>query len=83
MERTMKEILLENELLKREIEKYELLLQAVVDAEIWDYSVYDAQPGPEWLAMDKEGYEKIVQALHRFDQLKPWKMTMEKRVEHL
>lgn len=77
-----KELLKEIQLLKEEISKYENLASAVLGAEVWDYSVYEEIPDDHWLAIDRQHYELIKQNMHGLVRLKPWKSSMEKRLEH-
>lgn len=69
-------------LLKKELSKYENLASAVIHAEFWDYAVYEELPDDGWVAIDRKDYDRIMQCIHQFDQIKPWKSSMEKRLEH-
>ncbi|WP_394232043.1 hypothetical protein [Niallia oryzisoli] len=72
----------EKELLIKELSKYKSLASAVIDAEFWDYSVYEELPDDSWVAIDRKDYDRIMQCIHQIDQIKPWKSSMEKRLEH-
>lgn len=76
------ELMEEIALLKKELSKYEHLASAVIKAEFWDYSVYEEQPDDSWVAIDRKDYDRILQSIHFIDQVKPWKSSMEKRLEH-
>lgn len=84
MEAKSKEQQLQDEinLLKAELSKYQKLASTLIDAEIWDYSVYEEIPDEKWVAIDRNDYDLILQYLHQLDQCKPWKSSMEKRLEH-
>ena len=68
--------------LKAELNKYQKLASVVIDAEVWDYSVYEEIPNENWIAIDRKDYDLILQYVHQLDQCKPWKSSMEKRLEH-
>ncbi|KAA9026984.1 hypothetical protein [Niallia endozanthoxylica] len=77
-----KELLQEIQALKEELSKYEQLTSAVLGAEVWDYSIYEEIPDDDWLAIDRQDFEQIMQHIHGLVRMKPWKSSMEKRLEH-
>jgi len=77
-----KELLQEIKRLKEELSQYEQLTSVVLEAEVWDYSVYEEIPDDNWLAIDRSAYEQIMQHIHGLVRIKPWKSSMEKRLEH-
>ncbi|WP_338448164.1 hypothetical protein R4Z09_18200 [Niallia oryzisoli] len=77
-----KDLFLENQRLKEELSKYENLTSALLGAEVWDYSVYEEIPDDNWLAIDRQDYELIMKHIHGLVRMKPWKSSMEKRLEH-
>ncbi|SDI25921.1 hypothetical protein SAMN05192534_1295 [Alteribacillus persepolensis] len=62
------------------IEKYKYFVNVVYESETWEYSIYDEIPDDTWIALDKRDYEKIMQALAELDEIRPWKMPLEKRL---
>lgn len=76
------ELMDEIKILKAELSKYQKLASVVTDAEVWDYFVYDEIPDENWLAIDRKDYDLMLQYVHQLDQYKPWKSSMEKRLEH-
>lgn len=79
-DREIAQLAKEIDLLKRRLEKYEILAGVVQKAEIWDYALYNEKPGEEWVALDRRDYQRIMQVLFQLDLMKPWQTSIERRL---
>jgi hypothetical protein len=52
----------------------------VCDAAVWDHTVYERPPGSEWLAIDRDRYQRIVDAFAEVDTWSPWNCQLERRL---
>jgi hypothetical protein len=66
--------------LRDRIERFEDLADAVRQATVWDYSVYEEVPDDRWLAIDRDHYERMVDALASVDSWHPWSQPLERRL---
>lgn len=66
--------------LRRRLDRLEHLAELVSRASVWDYTPYDQAPGDEWLAIDRDHYQKIVDALASVDTWRPWERPLERRL---
>lgn len=66
--------------LERRVAKLEALAEAVQEAEIRDYTVYDEVPGEEWVAIDRDDVARVLAALAEIDRWNPWATVLERRL---
>lgn len=69
--------------LRARIEKLERVAELVSAASVWDHTAYDQAPGEEWLAIDRDHYQRIVDALAGVDTWSPWEQPLERRLGDL
>lgn len=62
------------------VERFQHLAETVREATVWDYTVYDDVPDERWLAIDRDHYEKVVDALAGVDSWEPWNRSLERRL---
>jgi hypothetical protein len=66
--------------LQDRVDKLEQLADTVRQSTVWDYSVYDDVPDERWLAIDRDHYDQIIQALAAVDSWRPWERPLERRL---
>jgi hypothetical protein len=66
--------------LQERVDKLERLAEEVRRSTVWDYSVYDDVPDERWLAIDRDHYEQIIDALAAVDSWRPWERPFERRL---
>lgn len=69
--------------LQARVEKLERVASLISTASVWDYTAYDQTPGEEWLAIDRDHYQRIVDALAGVDIWSPWERPLERRLGDL
>lgn len=69
--------------LHQRLDRLQALVEAVRQANVWDHLVYDATPGGQWLAIDREDYEEILDVLAGVDTWDPWGQPLERRLGEL
>ncbi|GHH99804.1 hypothetical protein [Neobacillus kokaensis] len=60
------------------IEKYRQFAETVRTAKTMDFSIYEEIPS-DWLSIDRDDYEEIMEALSRLDVWRPWSTEVIKR----
>ena len=68
------------EMLERQ-QSYEQFVQFMQRVNVWDYSIYDENPGDDWVALDRKDYEQMVILMQEFYQLRPWNERIEVRID--
>lgn len=69
--------------LHQRLDRLQALVEAVRQANVWDHLVYDATPGGQWLAIDRDDYKEILDALAGVDSWDPWGQPLERRLGDL
>ncbi|MFD0855768.1 hypothetical protein ACFQ07_26235 [Actinomadura adrarensis] len=62
----------EVERLRRRNAALERLVELIVDADIWDETVYDCRPGDDWLLVHRESWAGIRGVVDGVDAWRPW-----------
>lgn len=73
-----RELVAEITRLKESIERYRQFAEAVRTAKTMDYSIYDEVPS-DWLSIDREDYDEIMESLSNLDVWRPWSTEILKR----
>lgn len=66
--------------LEKRLLKFEALAEAAQYAFVWDHTVYDVIPDDQWLAIDRDDCERLLQALAALDRWRPWYTVLESRL---
>jgi hypothetical protein len=66
--------------LEGRLQKYEALAEAVQRSFIWDHTVYEVIPDDQWLSIDRDDCERLLQALAALDRWRPWSTMLENRL---
>lgn len=69
--------------LRQRLDRLQTLAEVVRQASVWDHMVYDETPDGQWLAMDREDYGLILDALASVDSWDPWGQPLERRLGDL
>lgn len=66
---------------ERRIGELEAVADAVRRAQVWDFAVYEEVPDADWLAVDRERYQDVVDTMTRSGRWRPWRTVIERRLE--
>lgn len=66
--------------LRQRLDRLQALVEVVRQASVWDHLVYDAIPDEQWLAIDRDDYERILAVLAGVDSWDPWGQPLERRL---
>jgi len=66
--------------LEKRLLKFEALAEATQHALIWDHAVYEVTLDDQWLAIDRDDCERLLQALAALDRWRPWYTVLESRL---
>ena len=65
--------------LRRRVARLERVIERLQQAEVWDYSVYEQAPGPQWVAVNRKDLEDLYAAASDAGRWRPWKTIIERR----
>lgn len=67
--------------LRRRVALLDRVVQRLQRTEVWDYSVYEQTPGPEWVAVNRHDLEELYVAASDAGRWQPWRQIIERRPE--
>lgn len=67
--------------LRRRLDEAAPVLRELSRARIWDFVPYQVQLDADWLAIDRDDAQRLMQALAATDHWEPWDQTLERRLE--
>ena len=70
----------ENARLHEVIDSYRKFAETVRKANIFDVSIYDELSPSEWISIDRDDYDEIMDALSELDVWRPWKSEIQRRI---
>lgn len=65
--------------LRRRVALLDRVVERLQQAEVWDYSVYEQTPGPEWVAVNRHDLEELYVAASDAGRWRPWRQIIERR----
>lgn len=65
--------------LRRRIALLDRVVARLQRTEVWDFSVYQQQPGPEWVAVNRHDLEALYAAASEAGRWQPWNSVIERR----
>ncbi|NWQ43972.1 hypothetical protein MLOOGBEN_25030 [Bacillus sp. EB106-08-02-XG196] len=65
--------------LNETIEKYRQFAETVRTAKTMDFSIYEEVPSHDWLSIDREDYDEIMESLSNLDVWRPWSTEILRR----
>ncbi len=67
--------------LQRRLDAALAVLAALAQANIWDFAPYEVELDADWLAIDRDDAQRLMNALATNDHWQPWGRTLERRLE--
>jgi hypothetical protein len=65
--------------MRRELDAALPVLTALAQARIWDFVPYEVELDADWLAIDRDDVQRLMNALAGNDHWRPWVRTLERR----
>ena len=65
--------------MRRQLDAALPVLAALAEARIWDFVPYEVELDADWLAIDRDDAQRLMNALAANDHWRPWDRTLERR----
>lgn len=80
LEKEKQQLAEENARLYEVIASYRKFAEIVRSATIFDVSIYDEVSPSEWISIDRDDYDDIMDALSELDVWRPWNSEIQRRI---